>query len=184
MAKVNLSYNVTLVKTKCKLRYIRKLIKKKYLQRLGAALCHWNTWTPCYLTLSFCTLKTVIDQRYKPKTRHPWNCIQMNNHAWEDKNQLKQVPTRSKALRVATSVWTLPNIVVKPKISNSRDWNAMKIAILSSIDIRKPIHIVGRAQRLHFTVYHRENFFAKTKRAKNPLGTVDWRREKLKVHDE
>lgn len=48
-------------------------------------------------------------------------------------NQIKQIHTKSKALRVASSVVTLPNIVVNPKISTSGAWNAMKIAMLSSV---------------------------------------------------
>lgn len=52
-------------------------------------------------------------------------------------NHLKQKHTRSKALRVASFVVTLPNTVVKPKISNSGVWNAIKIAMLSSENHKK-----------------------------------------------
>lgn len=48
--------------------------------------------------------------------------------------------TRSKALRVASSVVTLPNIAVNPKISNSGDWNAINMAILSSVNNFKKGH--------------------------------------------
>lgn len=58
--------------------------------------------------------------------------------------------TRSKALRVASSVVTLPNIVVKPKISNSGVWNAIKIAIVSSTNYqlkRKSLHLVTEKRK-------------------------------------
>ena len=53
-------------------------------------------------------------------------------HIIHKKIKINWLHTRRKAFWVAISVEVLPNIVVKPNISNSGDWNAMKIAMASS----------------------------------------------------
>lgn len=71
---------------------------------------------------------------------------------------LKQIPTRSNAFLVASFVVTLPKTVVKPKISSPGVWNAIKMAMLSSVNKQNPPQNLSHYEK-YVTIHKQNNSF-------------------------
>lgn len=107
-----------------------------------ATFCYWQVRVSCNLTLSISTLKIASNDRcdlgdiknmVKESTK---NQLKFQMELWRNICHLRKLgtSTKSKALRVASFVLAFPNIVVKPTISISGYWSAIKMAMLSSAD--------------------------------------------------